>query len=190
MAWRPLALNQLHQIHGGAGPILEDQGGWEGEEEAQQTTAWRRKPTSGRLRRWKSRRPSKCPSRPSSMPGCPGSSASWICAVREKSSTTRPTARRRAESGARHGVQTSIYSLLYRANTGRNEKGIELHHLVKLKQPKVVITSLPPMSVSPAIRLFQSDGVVPGRSGAAGFVPRRQGFSVPCRFFNECRAWH
>ena len=32
-----------------------------------------------------------------------------------------------------HATQTTAYSLLYRENTGQQEAGIELHHLVKLK---------------------------------------------------------
>ncbi|MEP6673468.1 MAG: PD-(D/E)XK nuclease family protein, partial [Chthoniobacter sp.] len=43
-------------------------------------------------------------------------------------------------------VQTSSYAVLYREATDRRETGIELHHLVKLKNPKLVVTALPPMS--------------------------------------------
>ena len=34
-----------------------------------------------------------------------------------------------------HATQITAYSLLYRENTGTQETAIELHHLVKLKQP-------------------------------------------------------
>src|SRR5207247_777407 len=53
-----------------------------------------------------------------------------------------------------HEVQTSVYALLYRHNTGHLEKGIELHHLVKLKNPKLCITELPPMRREQQTRLF------------------------------------
>ena len=36
------------------------------------------------------------------------------------------------------------YGLLYRAATGDRENGIELHHLIKLKSQKPVVTTLPP----------------------------------------------
>jgi len=47
-----------------------------------------------------------------------------------------------------HQTQLGCYALLYRASTGHRETGFELHHLVKLKQPKIVVTTLDPMSVA------------------------------------------
>jgi len=52
-------------------------------------------------------------------------------------------------------VQTNIYAVLYRDATGKRENGIELHHLVKLKNPKLVITALEPMSGQQQTRLFR-----------------------------------
>lgn len=87
-------------------------------------------------------------------------------------------------------VQTSIYALLYRENTGRREKGIELHHLVKLKQPKVVITSLPPMRTDQESRLHTLiDSYVEGIK-RRDFVPSPSMQCSCCEYFNECRAWH
>ena len=87
-------------------------------------------------------------------------------------------------------VQTSIYSLLYRHNTGRQEQGVELHHLVKLKTPKVVITELPPMSEQKQSRLFTlMESYVKGLDHR-DFVPSPGMQCASCEFFNECRAWH
>jgi putative RecB family exonuclease len=87
-------------------------------------------------------------------------------------------------------VQTSIYSLLYRENTGKKEKGVELHHLVKLKTPKVVITPLPPMSEAQESRLYSLvEGYQEGLS-RKDFLPSPGMQCGFCEYFNECRAWH
>lgn len=36
-------------------------------------------------------------------------------------------------------TQTTSYGLLYREATGAKENGIEIHHLIKTKQPKIVV---------------------------------------------------
>ena len=87
-------------------------------------------------------------------------------------------------------VQTSIYAMLYRENTGKRENGIELHHLVKLKTPKVVITELPPMSENQQSRLFTlMESYVQGLD-RRDFIPSPGLQCSACEFFNECRAWH
>lgn len=87
-------------------------------------------------------------------------------------------------------VQTSIYSVLYRENTGRREKGVELHHLVKLKTPKVVVTPLPPMSDAQESRLHTLiEGYVEGLA-RKDFLPSPGLQCSACQWFNECRAWH
>lgn len=52
-------------------------------------------------------------------------------------------------------TQMSSYSVLYREATGKRESGRELHHLVKLKTPKLVITSMAPMNETQRVRLFR-----------------------------------
>lgn len=87
-------------------------------------------------------------------------------------------------------VQTSVYSVLYRENTGKVEKGIELHHLVKTKNPKLVITSIPPMSDQQQTRLFHlMEAYIDGLE-RRDFVPSPGLQCVSCEYFNECRAWH
>ena len=87
-------------------------------------------------------------------------------------------------------IQTSSYGLLYRHNTGHTEAGIQLHHLVKLKNPKVVITSLPPMSDQQEQRLYrQMDAYINGLQHQ-DFIPSPGMHCASCEFFNECRRWH
>ena len=86
-------------------------------------------------------------------------------------------------------VQTSIYAVLYRDATGRGESGIELHHLVKLKNPKLIITALDPMSDAQQTRLFHlMEAYVDGLE-RRDFIPSPGLQCASCEFFNECRAW-
>lgn len=87
-------------------------------------------------------------------------------------------------------IQTSSYAILYRHNTGGREKGIQLHHLVKLKNPKVVITSIPPMSQHQETRLYrQMEAYLKGLQ-TQDFIPSPGMQCSSCEFFNECRRWH
>lgn len=86
-------------------------------------------------------------------------------------------------------IQTSIYALLYREATGKKEGGIEIHHLVKLKTPKIVVVPLGPMTELAETRVLrliknhveglQRRDIVP----APGFA------CAGCEFFQECRRW-
>lgn len=53
-----------------------------------------------------------------------------------------------------HATQLSCYALLYRSATGERESGFELHHLIKTKQPKVIISTYGPMSAAMESELF------------------------------------
>ena len=86
-------------------------------------------------------------------------------------------------------IQTSSYAILYRHNTGVSEAGIQLHHLVKLKNPKVVITTLPPMNSGQQTRLFrQIESYLDGLA-RKDFIPSPGMQCSSCEFFNECRLW-
>jgi hypothetical protein len=52
-------------------------------------------------------------------------------------------------------LQLSCYSVLYRDATGKREAGLELHHLIKTKTPKIIITELGPMDERQQVRLFK-----------------------------------
>jgi hypothetical protein len=86
-------------------------------------------------------------------------------------------------------VQLSIYSLLYREATGRTEGGRELHQLVKLKEPKLIVTSQGPMTDQQQTRLFkQLESFVSGVE-REDYVPSPGMQCVMCSYFNECRKW-
>ena len=89
-----------------------------------------------------------------------------------------------------HELQCSCYSLMYREATGRPEKAVELHHLVKLKTPKLVVTVLPPMTSKQETRLLKVvDSYLAGVQ-RQDWVPSPSPMSCACcEFFNECRRW-
>jgi putative RecB family exonuclease len=103
-----------------------------------------------------------------------------------KTASTTPNPEKVAHSTE---IQTSSYSVLYRYNTGHKEAGVQLHHLVKLKNPKVVITALPPMRDEQQTRLFHlMEAYVDGLQRQDP-VPSPGMQCSSCEFFNECRRW-
>lgn len=86
-------------------------------------------------------------------------------------------------------IQLSCYSVLYREATGKPESGRELHHLVKTKQPKLVITNLGPMSESQQVRLFRLMDSYQEGLARQDFVPSPGLQCCGCEFRNECRQW-
>jgi CRISPR/Cas system-associated exonuclease Cas4 (RecB family) len=89
-----------------------------------------------------------------------------------------------------HELQLSCYSILYREATGQKEGGRELHHLVKLKTPKIVISEFPPMTNKQESRLFRIlESYVNGVQGE-DWVPSPNPMSCACcEYFNECRLY-
>jgi putative RecB family exonuclease len=194
--WRgaPLTLNQLHQEFTTAWADTEAPVEWEDDEQTQQTTAWRlletyirqvpalEKPEAVEV-------PIEADIDVHGLPRLVGilDLVQSGRIIDYKTSGQTPNPEKVAHTME---VQTSIYSLLYRANTGRTESGIELHHLVKTKQPKVVITPLPPTSEAQQSRLFSlMEAYVDGLE-RRDFVPAPGLQCSACEFFNECRAWH
>lgn len=53
-----------------------------------------------------------------------------------------------------HATQLSCYALLYRSATGERETGFELHHLIKTRVPKIIISTYGPMSAAMESELF------------------------------------
>lgn len=86
-------------------------------------------------------------------------------------------------------LQISSYAVLYRHNTGRREEGLELHHLIKTKNPKLVTTSLPPMNDQQQSRLYrQMESYVHGLD-VRDFVPSPGIACSYCEYIQDCRAW-
>jgi putative RecB family exonuclease len=104
--------------------------------------------------------------------------------VDAKTAATTPNAE---QAEHRNQLQLTAYGLLYREATGEEEAGFELHHLVKTKVPKLVVTQHPPITEAMQNRLFQSI-----ESFVAG-VQREDWVASPglqcasCEFFNECK---
>jgi PD-(D/E)XK nuclease superfamily len=88
-----------------------------------------------------------------------------------------------------HEVQTSSYSVLYRDATGRKESGVELHHLVKLRQPKLVVTAAPPMTDPQQTRLFKQIESYANGVQRGDYVPSPCFTCAGCEYINECRKW-
>ena len=87
-------------------------------------------------------------------------------------------------------TQTTAYSVLYRESTAKTESGIELHHLVKTKNPKLVVTLLDPATENQKTRLFRvMESYVSGLQ-RKDWIPSVGFQCAGCEFFNECRAWH
>ena len=87
-------------------------------------------------------------------------------------------------------TQLCCYALLYREATGGQESGFELHHLVKNKEPKIVITALDPMSDRQEARIFRILDSYVGGVASSDYVPSPGIHCSYCQFFNECRRWH
>jgi hypothetical protein len=89
-----------------------------------------------------------------------------------------------------NGLQLDCYSVLYREATGKREGGRELHHLVKTKTPKVIITTTEPMLEYQQNRLFRlMENYVEGLE-RGDFVPAVGMQCVGCEFQYECRQWN
>ena len=86
-------------------------------------------------------------------------------------------------------TQLSAYSVLYREATGHTESARELHHLIKTKTPKLVITEIGPMEELQRVRLFKMmESYVEGLA-RRDFVPSPGLGCLGCEFFNNCRKW-
>lgn len=88
-----------------------------------------------------------------------------------------------------HEIQLSCYSVLYRDATSKIEGGRELHHLVKLKTPKLIVTSIGPMTDKQEKRLYRGiQSYVEGLE-RRDFVPSPGFHCSGCQYFPECSAW-
>jgi putative RecB family exonuclease len=90
----------------------------------------------------------------------------------------------------RNETQLIAYALLYREATGKQESGFELHHLVKTKTPKLVVTEAPATTQAQHTKLFRLiESFVDGVE-REDYVPSPGLQCAACEFFNECRAWN
>ena len=101
-----------------------------------------------------------------------------------KTSATTPNVE---QAEHRNQLQLTAYGLLYRESTGDREAGFELHHLVKTKVPKLVVTSHPPVTGQQENRLLQSIESYVAGVQREDWVPSPGLQCVSCEFFNECK---
>jgi len=86
-------------------------------------------------------------------------------------------------------VQLTAYALLYREATERRETALELHHLVKTKTPKLVVTESGPATEAQFTRFYRLvESYVRGVE-SEDYVPAPGFACAGCEFFNECRRW-
>ena len=88
-----------------------------------------------------------------------------------------------------HEVQLSCYSVLYRESTGKAESGRELHHLVKTKTPKLVVTQVGPMNEVQRVRLMKMIECYFQGLAREDFAPSPGIQCAGCEFAQECRRW-
>ena len=87
----------------------------------------------------------------------------------------------------RNETQLTAYGLLYREATGKQESGFELHHLVKTKTPKLVVSEAPATTEGQRTKLFRLiESYVDGVE-REDYVPSPGLQCASCEFFNECR---
>ncbi len=103
-----------------------------------------------------------------------------------KTSATTPQI---AQAIHRNETQLTAYGILYREATGDEASGFELHHLIKTKQPKLVVTevgALTDQREQKFRRIVESyvDGVE-----REDFVPSPGLQCTACEFFSECSTW-
>jgi len=94
-----------------------------------------------------------------------------------------------AQAIHRNETQLTAYGLLYREATGDEASGFELHHLIKTKQPKLVVTDVGALTEereTKFLRLVESyvDGVE-----REDYVPSPGLHCASCEFFAECTLW-
>ena len=87
-------------------------------------------------------------------------------------------------------VQTTAYSLLYREATDHEESGIELHHLVRLKTPKLLVTQAGPATGQQHDKLLRLIESYARGLQSEDFQPAPGFQCAGCEFFNECRTRH
>jgi len=88
-----------------------------------------------------------------------------------------------------HETQLATYALLYREATGKDESGFELQFLIKTKQPKLVVTSLLPVSPDQVRRLLRlMESYVAGVE-AEDYIPSPGLHCSYCDYQFECRHW-
>ncbi len=104
-----------------------------------------------------------------------------------KTSSTTPLV---AQAIHRNETQLTAYGILHREATGREASGFELHHLVKTKQPKLVVNQLGPLTDQREQKFMrQLESYVDGVE-REDYIPSPGMGCMMCEFFHECSMWN
>jgi CRISPR/Cas system-associated exonuclease Cas4 (RecB family) len=87
----------------------------------------------------------------------------------------------------RNEIQLTAYSLLHEEASGLKAKGMELHHLVKTKMPKLVVTRHRPAGEKQQSKLFRAIESYLGGVQREDWVPSPGLQCASCEYFRECR---
>ena len=87
-----------------------------------------------------------------------------------------------------HETQLGCYALMYREATGEDESGFELHHLIKTKEPKIMVTVLGPMSPALEIQIYRLIDDYLAGIAAERWIPSPGQHCGWCDYLEECRA--
>ena len=87
-----------------------------------------------------------------------------------------------------HATQLACYALLYREATGQPESGFELHHLIKTKAPKIIVSAFGPMSQPRQSELFRLIDDYLSGIAAEAWIPSPGQHCSWCDYAAECRA--
>lgn len=87
----------------------------------------------------------------------------------------------------RNETQLTAYGLLHKEATGMKAKGFEIHHLVKTKVPKLVVTRHRAITEGQRTKLFRSIESYLGGVQREDWVPSPGLQCASCEYFQECR---
>lgn len=198
--WRrePFALERFKSIFGSQWTGLQNGAciDWDGEEEAEKSSSWRA------LEHYFTETPIKADEKPEAVEVAVEADLSARglprlvgiidlvraggCIVDFKLTSKSPDP---VQALHAHELQLTCYGVLYRDAAGRPESGLELHHLVRTKLPKLVVTALGPVTEMQKSRLFRQ--IESYRRGVEreDFVPSPGFACAGCEYLRECRAW-
>ena len=108
------------------------------------------------------------------------------CVVEFKTTAATPHPERAALLTS---TQAAAYALLYRDATGNREQGVELHYLIKLKQPKLVVIAPAPITAREEHRLLHVIEAYVGMLQRQEFIPSPGLHCATCEFAHECQQW-
>ncbi|NWK54983.1 PD-(D/E)XK nuclease family protein [Verrucomicrobiaceae bacterium N1E253] len=88
-----------------------------------------------------------------------------------------------------HGTQLAIYALLYRHCTGAREGGLELHHLVKTKEPKVCVSEIDPLGDREIVNVIELLHRYVNAVMAEDYTASPSFMCAGCEHLERCKQW-